>query len=210
MKTLKNFLRKIRHVSGRLFECKSGILLCRPVKPGEAPEQRDTDAGPKVVRITSPTEGIPLKAQEFQWRKEQGNELFGLVVDNKLRSYGWVASAGSRVGVLHDLHLTVPEQAFYIWDCATDPAFRGRGYFQKLLDGIVADHQPGSKLGLVAVDSHNEPSKSALLKSGFHPVFTYLSVRSIGAVLFSVVIKNGKLKKAQRQFDALTQGDTKP
>ncbi|GAA0839790.1 hypothetical protein GCM10009113_03850 [Marinobacter szutsaonensis] len=210
MKTLKNILRKIRQLSGRLFECKSGILLCRPVKPGEDPAQRNADAGPKVVRITAPTEGIPLKTQEFQWRKEQGNELFGLVVDDELRSYGWVASAGSRVGVLHDLHLTVPEQAFYIWDCATDPAFRGRGYFQKLLDGIVAEHQSGSKLGLVAVDSHNEASKSALLKSGFRPAFTYLSVRSIGVVLFSVVVKNGKFRRAQRQFDALSQGDAEP
>lgn len=205
MKTLKHYLRQIRRVPGRVLECKAGILLSRPVESRESHGQRDTPAAPGVVRITAQTDGLPLTAREFQWREGQGNELFGLVVDDKPRSYGWVAPAGSRVGVLHDLHLTVPDHAFYIWDCATEPAFRGRGYFQILLNGILAEHCSRSKLGLVAVDSRNEPSKRALLKAGFRPIFTYLSVRTPRGVLFSLVIKDGKLKKAQPQFDALSE-----
>ena len=203
MRTLKRYLRPVRRISNRMLECKAGILLARSVEAAAKTGNHEAAPDAMVDRITRHASGLPVSAEEYQLREEQGNKLYGMMVDERLRSYGWVASAGTRIGVLHDLHLTVPDQAIYIWDCATDPDFRGQGYFQKLLDAIVMMHCPTSKTALVAVDSRNEASKKALLKAGFRPVFTYLSVRSLGRVLVSVVIKNGKLRRAQAQFDAL-------
>ncbi|MGM0767464.1 MAG: GNAT family N-acetyltransferase [Pseudomonadota bacterium] len=148
-------------------------------------------------------EELPWSESEFLRRIGNGNVLYELFVDGQPVCYGWVAESGTRVGVLHDLRLVVPECGFYIWDCATDPAFRGKGYFRTLLHRIVNGMYPKATLALVAVDTNNGASRQALTNAGFRPLFTYISARVMSRGLCSVAFRNGKIAAAQREFDRL-------
>lgn len=169
----------------------------------ESESGRKVELAPIVKRVRVWRDGSPISKAAFEKRIAEGNELFELFVDQHSASYGWVSRGGVRIGVLHDLQLTVPDRAFYIWDCATNPAFRGQGHFQGLLKAILSAHDNGTA-ALVAVDSKNKASRAALNKAGFQPLFTYFSLRVFGFVILSWVVEAGKFKKAQPRFDQLT------
>jgi len=186
-----------------MLEVKTGVMLSQPVLPGESDTINHALAPPTLRHAIEYRSDMAFSEVEFVRRTLQGNRLYELLSGGKWVSYGWVAEAGTRIGVLHNLQLTVPVRAFYIWDCATDPAVRGQGHFRTLLKGIVDAHYPDSTLALVAVDSGNHASRKALANAGFKPVFTYHSVRVFGFVPFSFAVRAGKLIAAQPQFDEL-------
>ncbi|SNB55515.1 Acetyltransferase (GNAT) family protein [Marinobacter sp. es.042] len=203
MENLKRLLKPLVRLSRRTIEAKSGILMAQAVCGARKGESCDGKLAPPVSKVGGVRAGFPLSQSAFEKRVEQGNELYELVIDNTPVSYGWVAGGGARVGVLHNIELTVPDQAIYVWDCATAPAFRGHGHFQSLLKAILAAHVSGTT-ALVAVDSKNDASRTALRKAGFRPMFSYFSIRIFGYVIFSAVVEAGELKKAQPRFDVLT------
>jgi ribosomal protein S18 acetylase RimI-like enzyme len=188
----------------RAFELKAGIMMAQPVcDEGKGGSRLKVELSPTVKKVRVWRDGFPISQAAFEKRIAEGNELFELFVDQHPASYGWVSRGGVRIGVLHDLQLTVPDRAFYIWDCATNPDFRGQGHFQGLLKAILSAHDNGTS-ALVAVDSKNEASRAALHRAGFQPLFTYFSIRVFGFVILSWVFEAGKLKKAQPRFDQLT------
>lgn len=201
--TLKRWLRPLKRWLKSLIEVISSILLSQDVRRS-ASSSRDMEAALEIVKVTDTFMTLPVSHREFQRRTRQGSDLYGILVDSQLVSWGWVASSGAHVGVVHSLHLRVPERAIYIWDCGTEPAFRGRGYFQALLDGILKAHRDTAAEALVTVDTGNRASRKALVKAGFRPRFTYISVRIMGTALFSVAFKKGQVTWAQPQFDGLS------
>ncbi|EDM49007.1 N-acetyltransferase [Marinobacter algicola] len=201
----KRWLRPIKQWVYRLFEVKSGILLSQSVVDVSVSEATRDNAPPHITEARGMESGLPVSSEEFQRRTRQGNRLYQMHLDNQLVSWGWVAGAGSRIGVLHDLYLTVPEGALYIWDCVTIPEYRGRGCFPRLLEGILCANRPTSTLALVAVDVRNGASRRALVKAGFRPGFTYISVRTLGLGLFSIAFKGRNVGRAQPWFDAIGQ-----
>lgn len=197
------WLRPVKQWIYRLVEIKSGILLSQSISDQPASASDSGSSPPDIAEATGKESDLPVSDAEFQRRVRQGNRLYKMHVDEKLVCWGWVASPGTRIGVLHDLYLTVPERASYIWDCATSPEYRGRGYFPVLLDGILSAHRPTATLALVAVDTHNGASRRALVKAGFIPRFTYISARTFGLGLFSVAFSGRKVSSAQLWFDEL-------
>jgi hypothetical protein len=201
----KRWLRPMKQWVCRFLEVKSGIFLSQSVVDVSDSERTNDNAPPRVTEATRAEPGLLVSGEEFQRRTRQGNRLYQMHLDNQLVSWGWVAGPGTRIGVLHDLYLTVPEGALYIWDCVTIPEYRGRGCFPGLLEGILCAHRPTSTLALVAVDVRNGASRRALAKAGFRPGFTYISVRTLGLGLLSIAFKGGKIGRAQPWFDAIGQ-----
>ncbi|SFM53968.1 Acetyltransferase (GNAT) family protein [Marinobacter zhejiangensis] len=197
MKTLRRWLGPIKRRLMRVVEAKSGIMLHQPVKPGAT----GVRASAMLALTTKYRQGLALSEGEFLRRTGQGNVLYELFVDGDPVCYGWVGQGGSRVGILHNLKLTVPDRAFYIWDCATLPDHRGRGHFQTLLKGLLECQGASSAAALAAVDTGNTASRKALEKAGFKPMFSYFSLRVGGRVLVSLAIRDGKLMRAQPEFD---------
>jgi ribosomal protein S18 acetylase RimI-like enzyme len=203
LQKLKRLLRPLVQASRRATEFKAGILLAQVVGDGGTGQSSKAGLAPAVSNVREWRADFSISHAAFEKRIAQGNELYELFVDQQAVSYGWVARHGVCIGVLHDLQLKVPDNAFYLWDCATNPAFQGQGHFQSLLKAILAAHESGTT-ALVAVDSKNDASRAALNKAGFQPVFTYVSIRVVGFVILSWVVEAGKFKKAQPRFDQLT------
>jgi len=201
--TLKRWLRPLKLWLKSLVEVKSSILLSRDVAWSVSSNSRVLEPAPEIVKVNGRRSELPVSPAELQRRTCQGNDLYGVVVGRRLVSWGWVAGSGTRVSVVHNLYLRVPKGAFYIWDCATEPAFRGQGYFQALLDGILRAHRDTATEALVTVDTGNRASRKALVKAGFKHRFNYISVRVMGSVLFSIAFKGRQVTRAQPQFDGL-------
>lgn len=208
MKTLRRWARVFKRRLNRLIEVKSGILLAQPANGSSQPGSGHEGGGEVIRRTNRYRTDLPWSEQEFLRRTGNGNALYELFIQEQPVCYGWVAESGTRVGVLHDLRLVVPHCGFYIWDCATDSAFRGRGCFRTLLTGIIHGGYPDATLALVAVDTGNGASRQALAKAGFQREFSYLSARILNRSLFSLAWRNGKIVAAQREFDRL--GDEFP
>lgn len=198
----------IKRRLGRLLEVKAGVMLAQPVLPETSGAPDSASPVPELRHTVYYRSDLTCSEPEFVRRTSRGNRLYELSTGDKWLSYGWVAETGTHIGVLHNLQLTVPDRAFYIWDCATDPAARGRGHFRTLLKGIVCAHYPASTVALVAVDTGNIASRKALANAGFKPVFTYVSVRVLGFVPFSFAVRGGRITAAQPQFDELGRGET--
>lgn len=182
-----------------MIEVKAGIMLQQAVIHA----RQDGQANRTLREVNQYRTGLGCSEQEFDRRNRQRGVLYELLVDGRPVSYGWVARGGAQVGVLHDLHMTVPEHAFYIWDCVTPPQFRGRGYFQSLLKEMLAASDSGVTLALVAVDTKNTASRKALANAGFLPLFNYLSIRVLGRVVLAVANRGRHLSRAQPIFDGL-------
>lgn len=183
----------------RQAEFKIGIMLQQPVVHASLtlPE------GAEFVLTDSYRDTLPFSKKEFEKRREQGHLLYELMVEGIPVSYGWLAAPGVPVGILHELNMRVPDHALYIWDCATPPQHRGKGYFQILLKGMIQSQGPQTSIALVAVDSNNTASRAALKRVGFQPLFTYWSCRLFGKVILSQALKDGKLTWGQVPFDRL-------
>lgn len=103
-------------------------------------------------------------------RVRQGSRRFVLERGGELRSAGWVTRSDRMlVGELgRAVHLARP--AVWIWDCATPPAHRGRGYYAALLRGICARF--AGEHVVIFARADNEPSLRGIRKAGFTETFT--------------------------------------
>ncbi len=203
MKTLRRWSGVIKRRVRGLCEIKVGIMLSRPVGVATAESCPESDTASEIKSTRKYREGLPWSEAEFLRRTGAGNVLYELFIEGQPVCYGWVAEAGARVGVLHDLNLVVPERGFYVWDCATRTAFRGKGYFFALLQGINHGAYPSATLALVAVDTGNGASRRVLARAGFRPMFSYVSARLAKRPLFNFALRDGRLVAAQREFDRL-------
>ena len=138
-------------------------------------------------------------------RRQAGHVLFGQEDDGRLAAYGWVSGAGCTVGILHDMTFKVPARSIYIWDCYTAPEARNRGRFQALLGGIL-DSYPDIDTAFVAVDVGNKPSRRALEKTGFRPLFRYCGLRLFRRPVMGIARLGGGIVRTQSAFDRLTSG----
>ena len=205
IEAVKQVFRPLKRGLSRAFDFKSGIMLSRSVPARKSYVSAVAgQSGVELRRVDAFRPDLPVSAMQFHLRQESGNHLFELLVDERPVCFGWVASGGTRIGVLHHLSLSVPENAFYIWDCITPRSFRGNGYFQQLLGHILLRH-PAGATALVAVDYRNAASRAALGRAGFTPEFTYVSARACGYRCLSFAINRGRIQAAQPSFDAFSQ-----
>lgn len=188
-----------------VIEIKGGIMLSMSIPNGADPSRGHR--GHHVRILTTVRDGDPLERTTVLQRQDRGHVLYGLEDEGILVTYGWVASAGCKVGILHDMFLTVPRETIYIWDCLTVPGQRNRGRFHALLQGII-DRCEGIHTAYAAVDTRNDASIKALFKAGFRPLFRYYGIRLLRRPVLGISIKHWRVARAQRTFDALSGDGT--
>lgn len=203
MKTLRRWLRPLKRWFNRTVQIEAGIFLSRPIEQNPPPDQNGAVQVSDMTDMAELRPDLPFSEKEFKRRVNEGHRFFELFVDREPVSYNWVACSGANIGILHELRLQVPENALYLWDGATTPEHRGKGFLSVMINGILQDLSHNTRIAWTAVAVSNKASRRALAKAGFEPMFTYVSVRLMGRTLFSFVIKEGKLAKAQPVFDRL-------
>jgi GNAT superfamily N-acetyltransferase len=103
-------------------------------------------------------------------RLASGRRCYALRAGDSLATYGWVSFDGEDIGGL-GLHLQLLPGETYIWDCATQPDFRGRGLYPALLGRIVAAlAAEGLRSAWIGADYHNHPSHAGINRAGFLPL----------------------------------------
>ncbi|MBW7470103.1 GNAT family N-acetyltransferase [Marinobacter sp. M216] len=205
MKTLRRWLRPIKRWFNRTLRIDAGIFLSKPIEQDKLPRIDGSHEVSDMTDVTDLRSDLPFSKEEFKRRVREGHRFFEFFVDSEPVSYNWVACTGANIGVLHDLRLKVPENVLYLWDGATVPEHRGKGFLSAMINGILQDQSRNTSIAWTAVAVSNHSSRRALAKAGFQPMFTYVSVQLFGRTLLSFVIKDGRLAKAQPVFDRLAR-----
>jgi ribosomal protein S18 acetylase RimI-like enzyme len=95
---------------------------------------------------------------------------YGIWADGMIVSYGWVAYSPEPVGS-SGVSFRVKPGDVYIYDCATRPAYQGRGYYKALLRGMAADlHRRGCRRAWIGTEPGNVISQRGILGAGFTKV----------------------------------------
>lgn len=103
-------------------------------------------------------------------RLRDGRRPYILETDDLIASYGWIAFDPEPIGDLGISFQLEPGEA-YIYDCATRPAYRGRGYYPALLRVMLRDlHRAGLRRVWIATAPGNIPSQHGIVHAGFSKV----------------------------------------
>ena len=100
-------------------------------------------------------------------RLRDGRRPYAVETDGIIASFGWVALSAEPIGDLGISFQLQPDEA-YIYDCATRPDYRGRGYYPALLRFMAADlHRIGRHRAWIGTAPGNVPSQRGILRAGF-------------------------------------------
>lgn len=115
--------------------------------------------------------------QVVRMRLAAGRRCFAAHLAGAIVAYGWVSLGSEQIGELERTMRMPPGEA-YIWDCATLPAFRGRGLYTALLRHIVAALRgEGLRRLWIGASLDNTPSIRGFRAAGFRPVLRLVYVR---------------------------------
>jgi len=99
-------------------------------------------------------------------------------LDRDVVAFGWLATRAEWIGEL-ELEITPGRDGAYIWNCATHPAHRRKGFFRSLVRGIAAQAQ---REGLKAlwIGTLDIPAAKGVAEVGFVPAMRFTSVWMYG------------------------------
>ena len=107
---------------------------------------------------------------EVQTRLSSGRLPYVVEKDGLVASYGWVALSAEPIGDLGIAFQLEPGEA-YIYDCATRPAYRGRGFYPALLRYIARDlGRAGLRRAWIGTAPGNATSQRGIVRAGFTKV----------------------------------------
>ncbi|HZS86077.1 MAG TPA: GNAT family N-acetyltransferase [Chloroflexota bacterium] len=103
-------------------------------------------------------------------RLAQGRRPYVVEADGLIAAYGWAALSPEPIGDLGIAFLLEPGEA-WIYDCATRPAYRGRGYYTALLRCMVADlWEQTLRRAWIGTAPGNAISQRGIVRAGFTKV----------------------------------------
>lgn len=109
----------------------------------------------------------PAPPAEVAWRLAAGRRAYVIRFGEAVVSYGWVSFDEEGIGELEGAIRVGPGEA-YVWDCATLPAWRGRGLYPALLRAIARDlAAEGLTWVWIAAVADNLPSLRGFAKAGY-------------------------------------------
>lgn len=123
---------------------------------------------PRVQRAMQESGDYP--ADVVVSRLQDGRYPFVVEEDDMVVSYGWVALSGDNVGDM-GLSIRLRSHHAYIYDCATHPAYRGRGFYPALLQVMAADLGHGGWSCIwIGTAPGNFTSQHGIVRAGFQRV----------------------------------------
>jgi GNAT superfamily N-acetyltransferase len=100
-------------------------------------------------------------------RLRDGRRPYIVETDGKIVSYGWVAFDAEPIGDL-GFSFQLKDDETYIYDCATRPDYRGRGYYPALLRAMAMDlRHEGYKRLWIGTAPGNIVSQRGIARAGF-------------------------------------------
>lgn len=111
-------------------------------------------------------------------RMARGCRCFVAKLDREVVAFGWLATRAEWIGEL-ELEITPERDGAYIWNCATHPAHRRKGFFRSLVKGIAAQAQ-GEGLKALWIGTLDIPAAKGVVDVGFVPAMRFTSVWMYG------------------------------
>jgi len=103
-------------------------------------------------------------------RRHDGRQPYVVETDGQIVSYGWIARSAEPLGDLGISFQLKPDDA-YIYDCATRPDYRGRGYYPTLLRFMCAElRRQGWRRVWIGTAPGNFTSQRGIARAGFMKV----------------------------------------
>lgn len=103
----------------------------------------------------------------FRDRFHCGDICCAAKFDGKIASYCWISTKGGHIEEI-DRNITLKNNEIYLYDAFTEPEFRGKSIFPRILTVILRyGKQKGYHKSLIFVLSSNHPSLRAIKKAGF-------------------------------------------
>lgn len=108
--------------------------------------------------------------EPIQQRLQGQRRCFCLKIEGQIVTYGWVTRGVECVGELErTFHLHDNEA--YIWDCRTDPNWRGKRLYSALLSHLIYRlNDEGIPRIWIGASRQNRPSVQGFVNAGFQPV----------------------------------------
>lgn len=118
------------------------------------------------------------KTEQFRRRLLDGDECFGVFVDNRLVHYNWVQCKGIHSLQEEGIRARCPDKAFWLYDARTADAMRGRHVYPFLQTYIMRHMRDrGFEQCLVYTGRGNTASRKGMARSGFRFARNLYSVR---------------------------------
>lgn len=107
-----------------------------------------------------------LTVAEVARRRKEGHRPYLGRLDGVGVAYGWVATESAEIGEL-GISFRLPAGHRYLWDFATLPAWRGRGFYPRLLADIVRRESPPATRLWIIHAPENHSSAHGIARAGF-------------------------------------------
>lgn len=146
-----------------------------------------------TLRVATPEDGAALQeamhasgaypSDVVETRGRDRRRPYVVETDGMIVSYGWVAFDAEPVGDLGFSFQLLSDEA-YIYDCATRPDYRGRGYYPALLCAMAIDlRRGGCKRLWIGTAPGNFVSQRGIARAGFMKVAdVHFSLSADGAM----------------------------
>ena len=112
---------------------------------------------------------LDTTVEDARVRLREGHHLYVARLGTEPAGYGWSATATASIGELR-LSLTLPPRNHYLWGFVTEPAWRGKGIYPRLLQAILAAEASEADRFWIGHEPGNDASARGILKAGFHRV----------------------------------------
>jgi GNAT superfamily N-acetyltransferase len=111
-------------------------------------------------------------------RMARGCRCFVARLSGEVVAFGWLATRTEWIGEV-ELEITPGGDAAYIWNCATHPAHRRKGFFRALVTGIAAQARREG-LQRVWIGTLDIPAAKGVADVGFVPAIRFTAVWHAG------------------------------
>jgi ribosomal protein S18 acetylase RimI-like enzyme len=147
-----------------------GEQLAAPLPPRGCTVARLGADAPATARRRLADAMGPSGAAEIGRRLAAGRRAYVVEGPTGVVSYGWVTLGDEQIAEIEGT-IRIPRGDAYIWDCATLPAYRGRGLYPALLAAIARDlAEERLAWAWIAARTENVASLRGFQKAGFRRV----------------------------------------
>lgn len=148
-----------------LVRGRSGYFSTAATSPGEPVADLQELAAADLESTCSPM--LKARASRYGLRLQDGHALFAVTDAGRVAAYLWASGAGAEVPLGLGVSFVVPDDMVYVWDCRTDPASQGRGFYRRGLEALRRRYAGRCRRCLVAAEWANAPAIRAMRAAGF-------------------------------------------